>query len=233
MPSEAVQAMSEEIDAAVEEISTAQAAGQELVSEEVGETEEDLGEVEVGPHDGYGDDDVTEEAEEAEETTSEESVSGDGDREEAERSEATPTHGEHVIERAVAAGIPVVDANALTSASLERVISAREQAYAEQNVLPASNEKDQEKDPFDQLPELDPDKYEPEVIAAVEGLRDIARAQQKEIREYHERAEQTQEIHSRESMRELENWFDGQVNGLGEDFVDALGAGGYSSLGQG
>lgn len=233
MPSEAVQALSEEIDSAVESLTKKQAAGVELINEEVGDISE---EVEATPGEEESDD-VKGEVEspevdvETEEAGSEEEEVGDGE-------EADSGHDEYTIERAVAAGIPVVDANALTSASLERVISAREQAYAEQETReqaqrdrPSKEGKaEEEVDPFDQLPKLDPDKYESEVIAAVEGLKNIARAQQKEIKDYRDRAEVAQETQNRANDQEMERWYDKQVADLGEDFVESLGEGNYRNL---
>lgn len=239
MPSEAVEALSKEIDTAVEEMTVEQAAGTELVKEEVGEIEDTSKEAGATSEEEKSED-VSEEVKEVEETDGEAKAGGE-EESEGGSEETTPAHDESAIERAVAAGIPVADANALTSTSLERVITAREQAYAEQAsleeraALGAEREKAEkvnETDPFDQFPKLDPDKYEPEVIAAIEGLKDISRAQQEEIKDYRERSELAQETQNRANDQEMEQWYDKQVEDLGEDFVESLGKGNYRNLSQ-
>jgi len=253
MPSEEVMAMSGEIDAAItamnEEESTrgdftddtSKVEKTENVVEETQNIEETVRDEEGGITED--EDSIREETSgpNADETT-EDVADGVGSASGRGGSPSLPQvkslqspHNEYIIERAVAAGIPYADATALTPASLERVVSAREAAYEDQvavNEPPAS--KEPEKDLFADIPVLDKENFDPEVVDQIEAMKEAMRSQygsqQKELQEFRDGNSQAQEAINQASLRELEVWFDGQVNELGENFKDVLGEGKFMQL---
>ena len=232
--SDDVMALSGEIDAAITAMNEEEATRGDLVDEK---DKEATGETEVETTDP-----ATEEVENVEEEiaspevgseTSEVERDDDGRTEDPEET-LPPQISDDTLERAVATGIPVVDAKALTSESLERVIQAREAAFeqAARDAMPAEKptEKEEPKDLFVDLPKLDKENYEPEVIAQIEGIKEIARRQQAELQEFRDHNEQATQSANLTAEREIEVWYDGQIKNLGDDFKESLGEGGYSTM---
>lgn len=136
------------------------------------------------------------------------------------------------LTEAVRAGIPLEDARLFGSdAALMRVVGAVRAAAEAASVREEDTE--QESDPFADLPKLDPEQYEPEVIAMFDKLTGIVRQQYDRIKSFESQQQGVVQSTQQATAREVEQWFDKQVESLGEEFTDALGVGGYSSLDRG
>ena len=238
--SEDVMALSGEIDDAITVMNEAENTRGDLVDEK---TEETPGEIEeTDPATKEVEDVAEEETERAEvgggveEVNDEEAEDG---RTEDPGETLPPQVSDDTLERAVAAGIPVVDAKALTPESLERVIAARVDAayeHAFENVIPEAAvpaKEDKPKDLFADLPELDKENYEPAIIAQMERVKEIARTQQAELQEFRDHGEQVAQSANQVADQEMEQWFDKQVGDLGDDFKESLGEGNYRNLSRG
>lgn len=135
-----------------------------------------------------------------------------------------------VLSQAILAGIPISDAKGFASdESLLRVVDIVKNAAAEQ----ISDGNQEEEDPFATFPELDPDLYDENVIAAFDAMKGVLKAQHETIKEFRTRQNESVHVSQQAAARDVEQWFDGQVQGLGEDFADALGSGTYASLDRG
>ncbi len=100
-----------------------------------------------------------------------------------------------------------------------------------------SNQKQQEQevvDPFADLPKLDPESFDPEVVEMFDKLVGIVKDQHTTIQDYSTQQEQFQnqylETSQATNQAEVETWFDSQVESLGDDFKDVLGEGKYNAL---
>lgn len=138
---------------------------------------------------------------------------------------------DETLTRAVEVGIPLAEARQFPSeGSLISIVNRMEAAA--QSVVGTEVEEEPE-DPFADLPKLDPEVHDAEVIAKFDRLTEIAKQQYETIQAIQGRQEETSLAAQARAAEEVEQWFDKQVAGLGEDFVEALGAGGYASLSQG
>lgn len=152
----------------------------------------------------------------------------------------SPALDNEILERAVSLGIPVADARELGKESLSRIFKAHEEEsrqIAEETSRVAQVEtvksKEEPADPFADFPKLDPEVHDEATIAAFEKLRNIAKQQQEQIGNFQARQEDIEYTAQKANRRDTVQWFDGKVSELGEDFVDALGTGGYDTLDQG
>ncbi|KKK67908.1 hypothetical protein LCGC14_2949380, partial [marine sediment metagenome] len=95
--------------------------------------------------------------------------------------------------------------------------------------------------PLGELPKLDPDVHDPQVIAQFDRLTDIIKqereAGQTEVKAVQERLQAMEDLQADtiSATREAENvesaqWFDKKISGLGENFQGALGEGDSASL---
>lgn len=146
-----------------------------------------------------------------------------------------PTLSNELLERAVSVGIPVADARELGPESLGRIIEVREAARERDYLyeVPKEEPEGEPADPFADIPKLDPDVHDPATIAMFEKLTGIAKQQQETIRGFETRQGDAEYATQEANRRDTTQWFDKQVESLGEDFADALGAGGYDALDQG
>jgi hypothetical protein len=242
MPTET---LSKEIEAAVEQVVTEtnedakEQETEEVTSDTTAETEGAAG--------------VAEETEETEETAVRDEMGAEVVKEAAAKETTEPatpkvsdddTIGEpsvpelsdEILSRAIGAGMTLTDALSFPDeAALDRVLSVAEQAAkpADQKGTAAVE------DPFAEL-KLDPEKYEPEVVEMMDRVTKVLKNQHEQIQNFKQTQqafEQKQEEAARAGQmaaaQEIEQWFDKQVEGLGEDFADALGTGGYLSLDRG
>jgi len=135
--------------------------------------------------------------------------------------------GEELLAQALAAGISLSDALAFpTEESLARVIVAIRNSKTE------GAGKEVQDESFE-APEIDPDEIDPKLSKWIKNLTAEVKKQRGELEAYKEHVEQTRQVAAVANLKEIEGWFDKQVEKLGEDFTDALGAGGYSSLDRG
>lgn len=138
------------------------------------------------------------------------------------------------LTRAVQAGLSLEEARSFpSSAVLDRAVDSMQAALEAQRQPEQVKQKEPE-DSFAGIEKLDPEKFDPEVIEMHESLVGIMRKQHEELQELRSQtAEQTQysaQASEEAVVREMTEWFDGKVVGLGEDFQEALGEGGMNSL---
>jgi hypothetical protein len=128
-----------------------------------------------------------------------------------------------LVERAIKAGMPYADVRSFKKQdALERVIGVLEKKHGAEGGDAAGGEKkggDGEADLVADIPDLDPDKYDEEVVKGFKAMKDIIRRQQQML------AGQQSEGKARDAA-----WFDSQVAALGKDYVEAVGVGDRSKL---
>lgn len=153
---------------------------------------------------------------------------GSGD---AEKVPAPTLRTPELVERAVRVGMSMRNAMDFPSdVSLENTCTLLEQSQA------ALNAGDQEEQP-DQIEELlgklESVEYDEEAAETIGTLVGAIRQQQEQIKELQEGHEQSVRTGTAAAAREVEQWFDGEVEALGPDFKESLGEGAYSSLAPG
>ncbi len=192
--------------------------------EETGTAADDRGDIVENkdtPADGGGDD---------EPKPSGEADSGSEDAGSIAAPAGAPTISDYALTRAVQAGLSLEDARYFPSDdSLLRVVEGVEAAKQ----VATKTTEIQEEDPFAALPKLDPEAYEPEVIKTFDALTEIVKKQHETIKGLQAHQEQSAQSTYQATAREIEDWFNGQVKKLGDDFHDTLGAGDYGSLARG
>ena len=183
--------------------------------------------------------DESKETEEIQETETDGEV-GLTEEEKAASVEYLPQINDELFTRAVQAGIPLAHARKFENeesllGAVEHYEKAWEQAEAEATPV--------KKDPLSELPTLDPDVHDPQVIAQFDRLIDIIKQERKagqtETQAMQERLQdmedlQADTISAADNAKKAEGakWFNGQISGLGKDFQEALGEGDTVSLNQ-
>jgi len=144
------------------------------------------------------------------------------------------TISDAILERALSVGISLADARQFPSEmALANVVESFERSMGVDELSEMPESEEEQTDPLDSLPSLDPEKYEPEVVDAFDAMKDVIRQQQETIQGIRDQQEQSQYVSQQAVGQELERWFDGQVADLGDDYKEALGDGGLRSLDQG
>jgi hypothetical protein len=142
---------------------------------------------------------------------------------------ATPVISDAAIMRAVRAGLSLDDARSFASdAMLDRVVASIESVKGQNK--PVEEEVKEETDPFAELPKLNPEEYEPEVVAMFDKLVGLIKDQHNALRNIQATSKSVEADRATKFAEETEAWFDGQVEALGEDFKESLGTGKYRSL---
>ena len=170
---------------------------------------------------------------------------GDGDTGEAEGSEqaesTAPAISDIALTVAVQAGMQLADARRFGSEEAllnvaERLNEARGDvalAREAQPVKPGAPE--QPVDPFADLPDLDPEEYDPKVVQYLNGMKDATRAaldeKQKQMDSFYEGQAAAVQASQAVADREALQWFESEIKGL--EMPEALGEGGHSDLAQG
>lgn len=157
-----------------------------------------------------------------------------------ESKEVVPlTISDYAVEQAVRAGFSIADAKSFGSEeALLRVANIAQQAAAGVEGVGTTKEGDDGEtesldDLISKIPDLDPEEFQPETVAMFDALKGIIKQQQDSIREIHEQQAVAENARYETSAREVEVWFDSEVESLGKDFAEALGEGGYGSLPRG
>lgn len=140
-----------------------------------------------------------------------------------------------VLERAVSFGIPLASARKfIDEASLNAAVDSLERA---EEIIGRSGEQTETslepKDPFADLPKLDPEVHGAEVTETFERYAELLKQQQETIQSLQGRQEETSLAAQTRAVAEIEQWFDKEVAGLGKEFSEALGEGSFKSLSQG
>ncbi len=244
---EAVAEMSEENEKVPVQGETEPGAFVERVFDEVEEIEDQ----EEGEENGSSTDEAAREQEANEEEASghseeegggevseEEDNEEEGRREEEANEEVEESAGgvdkrievisDEALTAAVTAGIPIADARGFGSeAALMRVVSSMLRQTEE------VKEETNQEDFLDSVPTLDPERYDQDMIDAVEGMKKVIRDQNNEIKSIADSGRRRDEAAAGTALQEVTEWFDGKVDSLGDDFVDSLGKGSTGSLKQG
>lgn len=137
-----------------------------------------------------------------------------------------PAITDALVERAVKAGMSISDAKTFQTAdALDRMCSMLEKREAGDGKGAGADGKgkdekvEEEVDPLAAIPDLDPEKYDENVVAGFKAMKDIIRKQHEAITG----------MRGEGKSRDV-SWFDGQVAALGEGFVEAVGTGDRSKL---
>lgn len=149
-----------------------------------------------------------------------------------------PQFSDEVLERALTVGLHVSDALSFPSEDrLSQFVSKMEQrdAVIDDAELKGKAEETpgEKKDLFADLPKLDPEVSDPEVIRMFDQLTNAAKQQAETIEELRGQQGATSLVAQEAAGREVTRWFDSEVKNLGEDFTEALGNGDYDSLDRG
>lgn len=149
--------------------------------------------------------------------------------------EAPKGPSDEVLSRAVLAGIPLAEARQFASDdSLLRVVGAIHDAAGTGDEPDGkAGEEAEEKDPFADLPELDPEEYDPKLIKTFEAMKSALKSQNETIKGFRQQQEESAQAANEAAARDVEQWFDKQVESLGEEFTEALGEGAMSALDRG
>lgn len=228
MATEEVQAKAEEAEAKADAKDTEGSQESEKEEEVTSATEEASEEIS----------NESKEIEESGESTEKTGEEGPGGSEDVRETIAQEVHiSDELLTRAAQAGIPLAHARKFENEeTLLGAVEHYEKAWKEAEVETTST-----KDPLSELPKLDPDVHDPQVIAQFDRLTDIIKQEretsQTEVQGMGERLQAMEDLQADtiSATREAENtesaqWFDKQISGLGEDFQEALGEGGSASL---
>ncbi len=142
----------------------------------------------------------------------------------------TPVISEGALELAIRSGFTVAEANSFGN---ENTLLKAVQIINEKGTPAAEESKEEKANLLGDLPKLDPEQYEPEVIASFDKMRDAIQEQQKVIEQLKQETQVSQANQSAQAERELVAWFDGKVAGLGKQHTKTLGEGSHGSLNQG
>jgi len=144
-----------------------------------------------------------------------------------------PTISDAALTAAVQHGIPIEDARLFPNeAALGRAVQAVRKSI--EQFAPKEEKQQEEEDLLAKLPVLDPEKFDPEVLALLGPVYEVIKKQQKHLKDLRSQTEQSTasaaQINQRATTQEITDWFDGQIAKLGDDFKDVLGVGGTEAL---
>jgi len=196
----------------------------------------------VASEDVKSDSDITEESTDSEEEVEAKKILGDvdvdvdaGESKDAETGtdDKTPVQfNDTVLARAVACGITLSEARSFPdNKTLGRFVDSVEQNLIHE-VAPHEEtaKKDDKVDLFAGLPELNPDDYSPEVIKTLDHFKEVLIKQQEQLQSYEARTDYAQESMQDAGQKEMVGWFDRAIEGLGDDYKETLGEGGFGLL---
>ncbi len=169
----------------------------------------------------------------------------DGDEyrtDESDLGDGSGKPGDYLLTKAVQAGMSLEDAKSFgTEDSLLRIVThlegQQQEVYrANEERLAASREAgkvEPKKSVLNSLPKLNPDDHDPELIKSFDAMKSVIEKQQEQLEKFQENQAVFVEQGQRVDVASVEQWFEGQVEALGEDFAEALGKGAGRSLTQG
>lgn len=221
-----------EIDAAAEEVDL-------NPQEQAVDTEEEQVEKDVENEDEVKDDGPEAEGDVTKDESNEDAGEPDAESESDAEGEEKPTVSDDTLMRAVRAGLTIQQArNFRDDESLSTVCNKLEESTRElddarraaEAAKKTDTEEEEGKDPLAIFDNLNTDEFEPEVVEMLGTLAGQIRSQHEEIKQLRSGTEQTMQASQEAAAREVEDWFDGQVDALGDDFKEALGDGAYKAL---
>lgn len=138
------------------------------------------------------------------------------------------------LTRAIRLGFTAEEAYAFPNEqSLLSACAVAERMHDQASRQQQGEQAEEEDDPFSIFDNLNTDEFEPEVAQLFGTLVDQIRTQRQEIHELRLNQEYTTQVGQEATAREVEGWFDKQIEELGPDFQETLGSSGYRSLSQG
>ena len=150
----------------------------------------------------------------------------------SEGSESPKAFDTDLLAHAVSLGLSYTEAKEFPdNDSLVRFVNRLESHLATPEA--AAKEPVEVADPFSDFPKLDPEVHDPSVIAMFDKLTGIAKAQYGELQTYKERQSYGEEAAGTANQRAVEEFFDGRIASLGEDFEEVLGKGSSGALDKG
>ena len=142
---------------------------------------------------------------------------------------AEPSLSDSALTAAVRAGLDLEVARTFKDdASLLKVVESITRVVKPK----AEEQKVEEKDPFADLPDLDPEEYDEKIIKAFDGMKGVLKQQHEQLQAFRREQEDTKRSAETAAARDIEQWFDSQVAALGDDFKDVLGQGSMAALPQ-
>jgi hypothetical protein len=166
------------------------------------------------------DDDPDSDKDKEESTTEEDLPDGDKKPDEEEGDDDKPDADDEksgvsddLVERAVRAGMKMADAISFQDAeALDRVVSMLESKEKKEGDEKADEESSTEAEELlSKIPDLDPEAYDEGLVAVVQSMKAMIISQDEAIKGLRS-----------ESVSRSAAWFDGHVDGLGEDYSKAL-----------
>ncbi len=147
------------------------------------------------------------------------------------RSPEAPVIGEGALELAIRSGFTVAEANSFGN---EQTLIKAVQIINEKTPVGVAEKENVKKELLlSDLPDLDPEQYEPEVIASFKKMKGAIQEQQKVLEQIVQETQASQANQAAQNEREITAWFDGKVTGLGNDYEKTLGKGSHGSLDRG
>ncbi len=178
-----------------------------------------------------GDLDPEERADEPDENKSDE-VAEESKPDEADESSETDEVSDQAVSEAVSHGMSVQEARSFKSESqLQHTIDIVKEQNR-QATLDSIDEK-QEELTLLKLPELDPEKYDKEVIESFKSLIDEANRNRSELAELRESQGQANAVGQQAAEAELTRWFDRKCGDLEDGLRGSVGEGSTNSLTEG
>lgn len=127
------------------------------------------------------------------------------------------------IERAIKAGMTIADAKSFASVeSFERVCSMLETKNGGDDSSAADAGSGDENNVLDSIPDLDPDEYDEAIVNAFKSVKNVLKQQLAVNADLRQRGTQSEV-----------DWVDAQIQGLGEQYAEAVGAGAKTALAPG
>ena len=136
-----------------------------------------------------------------------------------------------LIERAVIAGMSLADARAVPDAeALGRfvgMLEAKAQKPGDDDDDGKGGNNDGEEESLaDSLPDLDPERYNDDMVQFGKTSKDIIRKLEQQVRD----ASKPTDAAIEQAARESTDWFDGKIEALGDEYVDVLGKGNRAAI---
>ncbi len=154
-----------------------------------------------------------------------------GEAETTPGSNEVPVISEGALEFAIRSGFTTAEANSFSNE--HTLLTAVQIINKKTPVGVAEKEHVEEKLLLSDLPDLDPEQYEPEAIETFKKMKVAIQEQQKAIEQLTQETQSSQANQAAQNEREITAWFDQKVAGLGEGYENTLGKGSHGSLNRG
>jgi hypothetical protein len=199
---------------------------------------DDAEDTDVKSEDKQGSEEVLGEGEPEPESEDEEKLVPDSDTSEAPEKEVKKDKAkepdlqvisDYALTKAVQAGLSVSEARTFSSdASLLTVVDTIERKSKD------SKKEEVEEEEFEGVKIENRDDFEPDVLKLFDSMNDLLKKQNEKIKGLESKSadygQQTSRVSQEVAEREITDWFDRKVAGLGKDYEDVLGKGGYNEI---